>query len=400
MSLTDVALKSLGPRENSYKVFDGEGLYIEVLKTGTKVWRFKYRFGGKEKRLTLGRYPRLSLKQARLEHQAAQAVLEGGFDPAETKRRRRKEESGENTFRGAAQDWIAKQQPRWSEKYRQALEARLDRFVYPHIGEADLKEIKPRDILAFLRPIEAAGKLTTAYRVLNLCSMIFRYGVACDLCPSDPCRDLCGALASHVAKPRAALTDPGQVGRLMAQIESYPGSVSIRLAMKWAALTFCRPGEVRQAEWVEIDWEKRIWKIPAEKMKMRREHRVPLSSQCMEILETLRALHLSEKWLFPSPQRSKPISTVGILGALRLMGYEKEEMSAHGFRAMASTLLHELGWDSDVIEIQLSHADRNAVRAVYNRARYWSRRVEMMQAWADYLDRLKQAALPSVSSPV
>ena len=183
--------------------------------------------------------------------------------------------------------------------------------------------------------------MTTAYRVLGVCSLVFRYAVACGYCTSDPCRDLRGALTAHVVKPRAALTDPKKVGRLMVHIDNYQGSIVIRLAMKWSALTFCRPGEVRKAEWSEIDFEKRIWKIPAEKMKMRREHRVPLSSQCMEILDTLRALSFSQRWLFPSTQILKPISEVGVLTALRLMGYEKSDMCAHGFRAMASTLLNE-----------------------------------------------------------
>ena len=182
-------------------------------------------------------------------------------------------------------------------------------------------------------------------------------------------------------------------------IQLYAGGIVMRMALKWSALTFCRPGEVRKAEWSEIDFEKRVWKIPAEKMKMRKEHRVPLSRQCMEILDTLRALNFSQQWIFPSVRVSRPISQVGVLTALRLMGYEKDDMCAHGFRAMASTLLNEQGWDSDVIEIQLAHVDKNSVRAVYNRAQYWSKRVEMMQAWADYLDKLKQEALQSLSFP-
>lgn len=395
MPLTDVAIKNLRPQEKSYKVFDGGGLYIEVLKTGTKVWRVKYRFGGKEKRLTLGEYPLIGLKAARSLLNDAKEQLAHGVDPSDKKH---EEAASGMTFRAAGSEWITRQAPKWSDKYEETLKSRLERFVYPYIGDCDIEAILPKDILEFIRRIEREGKMTTAYRVLGVCSLVFRYAVACGYCTSDPCRDLRGALTAHVVKPRAALTDPQKVGRLMAHIDSYQGSIVIRLAMRWSALTFCRPGEVRKAEWSEMDFEKRVWKIPAEKMKMRREHRVPLSSQCMEILDTLRALNFSQKWLFPSTQISKPISEVGVLTALRLMGYEKSEMCAHGFRAMASTLLNELGWDSDIIEIQLAHMDKNTVRAVYNRAQYWNKRVEMMQAWADYLEQLKAIHLGTILS--
>lgn len=397
MPLTDVGIKNLRPQEKPYKVFDGGGLYIEVLKTGTKVWRVKYRFDGKEKRLTLGEYPLVGLKAARSLLSEAKGKLVRGIDPSYKKR---EESASAMPFRTAADEWITRQSPKWSDKYREALQSRLERFVYPHIGDRGIQAILPKDILDFIRRIEREGKMTTAYRVLSVCSLVFRYAVACGYCMSDPCRDLRGALTAHIVKPRAALTDPKEVGRLMASIDQYQGSIVIRLAMKWSALTFCRPGEVRKAEWSEIDFEKRLWKIPAEKMKMRREHRVPLSSQCMEILDTLRALNFSQSWLFPSPRGVKPISEVGVLTALRLMGYEKSQMCAHGFRAMASTLLNEMGWNSDIIEIQLAHVDRDTVRAVYNRAQYWDKRVEMMQTWADYLDRLKQEALQNLLSPV
>ena len=398
MPLTDAAIKGLRPQEKSYKVVDGNGLYIEVLKTGTKVWRFKYRFGGKEKRLTIGEYPTVSLKSARLLLIEAKQHLTRGIDPSANKKAER-EQTDVRTFASVGDEWMLRQAPKWSEHYKDALDARLRRFVYPQIGTLDIKDIQPKTVLDFVRRIEGEGKTNTAYRVLGVCSLIFRYGVTCGYCTSDPCRDLRGALTARMVKSRAALTEPKEVGRLMANIELYAGGIVMRMALKWSALTFCRPGEVRKAEWSEIDFEKRVWKIPAEKMKMRKEHRVPLSRQCMEILDTLRALNFSQQWIFPSVRVSRPISQVGVLTALRLMGYEKDDMCAHGFRAMASTLLNEQGWDSDVIEIQLAHVDKNSVRAVYNRAQYWSKRVEMMQAWADYLDKLKQEALQSLSFP-
>lgn len=393
MALTDTAIKALKPKATLYKVFDGGGLYLEVLPTGTKVWRMKYRYGGKDKRHTLGKYPALSLRDARLAMLLAKKTLETGKDiPSKTRA------IVGNTFRDVARDWIEKQIPRWSDRHAKTVTARLGLYVYPHIGGMPVSEIAPTDVLALVRKIESRKKLETASRVLGICSQVFRYGVSCGVCPSDPCRDLRGALTAHVETPRPALTNPDDVGGLMLSIEGYEGYAVTKAAMLWSAYTFCRPGEVRRAEWAEIDWEKEEWRIPAEKMKMRFEHRVPLARQCLAILDNLKAKKLSDIWIFPSPRPSRPLSENGVLSALRRMGYEKHEMTAHGFRAMASTLLNELGYRPDIIERQLAHGDTDKVRGVYNRAAYMDERRIMMQAWADYLDSLadKKRSRPAV----
>lgn len=383
MALTDTAIKALKPKATLYKVFDGSGLYLEVLPTGTKVWRMKYRYAGKDKRHTLGKYPALTLRDARLAMLLAKKTLDAGKDLPSKARA-----ALGNTFKDVAEDWYTRQKPRWSDGHAQTVTARLGLYVYPHIGGIPIGDITPTDVLALVRRIESRKKLETASRVLGICSQVFRYGVSCDVCPSDPCRDLRGALTAHVETPRPALTNPDDVGGLMLSIEGYEGYTVTKGAMLWSAYTFCRPGEVRRAEWAEIDWDKKEWRIPAEKMKMRFEHRVPLARQCLAILENLKAKKLSDVWIFPSPRPSRPLSENGVLSALRRMGYEKHEMTAHGFRAMASTLLNELGYRSDLIERQLAHGDTDKVRAVYNRAAYMDERRIMMQEWADYLDGL------------
>ena len=380
MPLTDTAIKALRPKEKPYKAFDGGGLYIEVLTTGTKVWRIKYRRDKKEQRLTLGAYPHISLREARRQLLEVKDKLAHKITPKKVTSK---------VFSVVATDWLKKQKAMLRETYFLELSSRLERLIFPGIGNAEIAEITPSQILEnVLRPLERQEKYETASKVLGICSRVFRYAVACSLVLSDPCRDLRGALTSKPVKSFAAITDPQEVGRLMSAIKAYIGYGAVRLAMLWSAYTFCRPGEVRRAEWREIIWDKQEWRIPPEKMKMRREHRVPLSTQCMSILETLRAERRSDIWLFPSPRPGKPLSENAVLSALRAMGFTKSEMTAHGFRSMASTLLNEQGYDFDVIEIQLAHVSNNTVRAAYNRAQYWEKRVKMMQEWADYLDSL------------
>lgn len=385
MPLTDTAIKALKPKDKAYKVFDGGGLYLEVLKTGVKSWRYKYRVGGREKRLTIGQYPNVSLRDARAKMLDAKTILSSGADPSLS----RGDGAEGKSFAGLAKGWIERQSSRWSAKHLETVELRLKRYIYPHIGHRSPDEIAPPEVLRLVRTIEDKGKIETASRVLGICSQVFRYGVACGICPSDPCRDLRGALSANTEKPLAALTDIKGIAGLMASIEVYHGYEVTRAALYWSAYTFCRPGEVRRAEWSEIFWDEKEWRIPPEKMKMRREHRVPLCRQCMAILHALREKKYSDVWIFPSPRPSRPLSDNGVLSAIRRMGYEKDEMTAHGFRAMASTTLNELGYRPDIIERQLAHGDVDKVRAVYNRASYMEERRAMMQEWADYLDRLR-----------
>lgn len=382
MPLTDTSIKGLKAKPAPYKVFDGGGLYIEVLPSGSKVWRVKKKLEGKDKRITLGHYPSITLKEARDKLRDLEGRIAGGVNVTRMK------ESVEvaKDFRAVAQEWIERKSPVWSHGHKDTVAYRLDRFVIPHIGVMDIDTITPVDILKLIRPIESKGKNHTAHRVLGICSQVFRYGVAIGKCSSDPCRDLSDALTCYAEKPRSALTTKEGAGKIMADIRLYKSTV-MRYLLLWSAYTFCRPGEVRQAEWSEIDFEEAEWRIPAEKMKMRFEHRVPLCRQCLAILERLREAKISERWLFPSVKdRRQPISEAGALSAIRKMGYSKEEMTPHGFRAMASTLLNEMGFEPDVIERQLAHGDTDKVRAVYNRSAYMDRRKTMMQRWADCLD--------------
>ena len=386
MPLTDIKIKSLKPKEKPYKVFDGGGLYIYVSCAGSKTFRIKYTFNKKENIYTVGEYPQVSLRDARFRLLEIKELILQGIDPAVEKKKiiPHKEE---NTFRAVSVEWIEKQNSRWSEGHRRMIEYRLQHYLYNFIGEIPVNEITAPQVLYVLRKLESMGKTDICRRLLNICSQVFRYGVACGLCESDPCRDLRGALAYHKSTPRAAITDPKEAGQLMRNIMAYPAG-TVQQAMLWSAYTFCRPIEVRQAEWDEIDYERRLWIIPAEKMKMRREYRVPLSDQCMQILENQQGF--DRKWIFPSVRKGKCLSEAGVLSAIRSMGYQKDQMCAHGFRAMASTLLNELGYRPDIIEISLAHGDENKVRAVYNRAQYMEERRKMMQEWADYLDGLAE----------
>lgn len=383
MALNDIKIKNLKPESKAYKIFDGNGLYLYVTPTGSKKWRIKYRFERKENIYSVGEYPQVSLREARAKVLEIKDMLAQGINPAEENKKNTPTAGG--TFKEIALEWLEKQTAKWSIDHKQTIAYRLEHYIYGQIGSMDVKEITAPQVLAILRKFEEQGKTDITKRLLNIISQVFRYGVACGHCESDPCRDLKGALAFHKSTPRAAITEPKEVGQLMRNIMAYPAG-TVQQALLWSAYTFCRPKEVRQAEWQEIDFERGLWIIPAEKMKMRREHRVPLSRQCLEILE--RQKGFNEKWIFPSVRKGKCLSEAGVLSAIRSMGYEKDKMCAHGFRAMASTLLNELGYRPDIIEISLAHGEENKVRAVYNRAEYMEERRKMMSEWADYLDSL------------
>lgn len=385
MPLTDIKIKSLKPKDKPYKVFDGNGLYVYVTPVGGKKWRIKYYYNGKDSIYTIGDYPAVSLRDARFRLLEIKEMISQGINPALEKKKYTPAVGG--TFMEVALEWLEKQNNKWNEKHRNTILYRLEHYIFGQIGSFQLSEITAPQVLFILRKLEEQGKNDITRRLLSIVSQVFRYGVACGVCQSDPCRDLRGALAYHKSTPRAALTDTKEVGQLMRNIKAYPAG-TVQQAMLWSAYTFCRPIEVRQAEWCEIDFERRLWIIPAEKMKMRREHRVPLSVQCFEILENQRGF--DKKWIFPSVRKGKCLSEAGVLSAIRSMGYGKDKMCAHGFRAMASTLLNELGYRPDIIESSLAHGDENKVRAVYNRAEYMEERRKMMQEWADYLDSLAE----------
>ena len=389
MPLTDTALRAVKATEKTQKLFDGNGLFLFVSPSGTKSWRLKYRFQGKEKLLTLGTYPQTSLKEARERTADARKQLDGGIDPGETKKEEK--QAAACTLEQVAREWYEKQLPAWSKRHSEDVMERLEKNIFPFLGDRPIAEVTAPELLSVLRRIEARGAIETAHRVRGICSLFFRYAVATSRAERDPAADLKGAITNRIPKPRAAITTPDEVGALMRAIDGFAGTYTVKCALQMCALTFCRPGEVRTAEWTEFDFKENLWRIPGSKMKMRMDHLVPLSRQALEILEELRKLTGSGKYLFPSIRTiDRPISDMTLVAGLRRMGFEKDEMSAHGFRAMASTLLNEQGYSADVIEKQLAHSPSNKIRGIYNRAEYLTERRKMMQAWADYLADLKK----------
>jgi len=379
----------LEPKPKQKKLSDEKGLFLLINKSG-KYWRYNYRFLRKQKTLALGTYPETSLKKARKKHREARELLEKGIDPGHHRKiiKNEKYESAQNSFGKLSAEWISKQN--WTDKHKNTVQSRLDRDILPWLKNRPVNEITAREALVICRRVEDRGAVESAHRVKTIISQVMRYCVARGLVENDPCRDLKGALSSVSPKHMATITDPQEVGALMRAIEDYKGTAVTRAALKLAALTFVRPGELRHAEWSEIDLVKKEWKIPAEKMKMRRPHIVPLSKQAIEILKELQPKTGTGRYVFPSPRtNARPMSENAVLSALRRMGYAKSEMSGHGFRSMASTRLHETHWDTEFVEMQLAHKDPNEVRAAYNHARYMPERRAMMQAWADNLDILK-----------
>ena len=394
MKLTDTKIRTAKPRERPYKLFDGGGLYLMVAaqKDGTpsRYWRLKYRIGGKEKVLAIGTYPDINLREAREAAADARKLLVRGADPSEKKRSSKIVQA--DTFQAVAEEWLGLQAKKLAPVTLEKGRWMLETFIYPRLGDKLINEIKAPELLAALKAIEAKGRHETATRTKQRVGQVMRYAIATGRAERDITADLRGALAPVPTKNRAAITDPARVGELLRAIDGYQGEPATAAALNLAPLTFVRPGELRGAEWREFDLKGAEWRIPGERMKMGDAHIVPLSSQAVEILTGLQALTGSGRYLFPSLRsRERPMSENTLNAALRRLGYTTDEMTAHGFRAMASTLLNEQGFAPDVIELQLAHAERNKVRAAYNRAQRLPERRKMMQAWADYLDGLKAA---------
>jgi integrase len=389
MPLTDNTIRSAKPQQKPVRLFDGGGLYLEVAPAGGKWWRFKYRVEGKEKRISLGTYPETTLKTARDKRDAARKLLAQGIDPSAERKATKTAEA--ETFEAIYREWLAKFSPRWTESHKENIVRHVEKNALPWLGARPIAELKAADLLAVLRRIEERGALESAHRTKQALGQIFRYAVASGRAERDPTADLRGALPPPGKNSFAAITDPKEVSALLRAIDAYQGSFVVRCALRLAPLLFVRPGELRQAEWTEFDFEREEWRIPASKMKMSETHVVPLARQSIVVLEELRPLTGGGSYVFPSERsRERPMSDGTILAALRRMGYGKDAMTAHGFRAMASTLLNEQGWNRDAIERQLAHTERNKVRAAYHRAAYLPERRKMMQAWADYLDTLRK----------
>lgn len=393
MPLTDTEIKKVKPGEKPQRLFDGGGLYLEVSPSGGKWWRLKYRVAGKEKRISLGVYPDVTLKAAREARDAARKQLASGIDPGEQRRAQKaaQETAAADSFEVIAREWFAKHAPTWVDGHSQKILRRFERDVFPWIGSRPIAQVTAPELLRVLRRIESRGALETAHRAQQNCGQVFRYAVATGRAEGDPTASLRGALPPTREKHHASIIDPKEIGELLRALHAYHGSFVTMCALKLAPLVFVRPGELRRAEWAEIDFDNAEWRIPAHKMKSRAVHIVPLSLQAITILRELHPLTGSGQYVFPGARsRRRPMSENAVLAALRRMGYGTEQMTGHGFRSMASTLLNEQGWHRDAIERQLAHGERDPVRAAYNYAEHLPERRKMMQAWADYLDALRE----------
>ncbi len=393
MALTNVKIKNAKAKEKAYKLYDGLGLFVLVQPSGSKLWNFKYQFLNKEKKLSFGAYPNVSLKEARQLRDEARRTIDGGVDPAREKKKKLAAArlGQENTFKAIGDEYL----DRMALDGRASVTIKKSRWLLSlmerDIGSLPVHDITPAELLSALRKVEAKGHYETARRMRSLAGRIFRYAVATSRAASDPSSLLRGVLITPKVQHHAAILDSKEFGGLLRAIDGFTGSPLTKLALQLTPHVFVRPGELRRAEWSEIDIENALWTIPAEKMKMRSPHLVPLSEQSLAILEVTKVVSSQQRYVFSSLYPgNRPMSENTINAALRRMGYSGQEMTAHGFRSTASTFLNESGkWSSDAIERALAHQDSNSVRGAYNRGQHWDERVEMAQWWSDYLDELK-----------
>jgi integrase len=391
MALTDIQVRSAKPRDKAFRLADERGMYLEIATNGSKYWRLKYRLLGKEKLMALGVYPEVSLKEAREKRDNARKLIAESEDPIAHKKAKKTAAIVEATsmFEIVAREWFLKYSPSWVANHASKIINRLEADIFPWLGKRDIKSITAPELLEALRRVENRGAVETAHRILQNCGQIFRYAIATGRAERDVSADLKGAIPPTKQKHHPSIVEPKAVASLINVINGYEGTFVTKCALQLAPLLFVRPGELRHAEWSEFNFETFEWRIPAEKMKMRTLHIVPLSSQTLKILNDIKPLTGGGKYLFPGARsRERPMSENTINGALRRLGYSSEEMTGHGFRSMASTLLNEQGWHRDAIERQLAHGERDQVRAAYNYAEHLPERRKMMQAWADYLDVL------------
>jgi len=387
MALTELSIKRAKPGDKPFQLPDQGGLYLEVKPNGSKLWRFRYRFQGQERRLSLGEYPYITLKEARERHYEMKRQIARGQDPKLV--RDSQSVASTHTLATVAKEWLEVSRDKWVPNHRKTIEQRLEKNILPWLGSRQLDTITPSEILDVLRRIEARGAYETAHRCLNVCSQIFRYGMITERCDRDPCQSLSKALTPAQEKHMAAVTDPQEVGRILKMIDSYqPGSI-VGAALRLHPLLFCRPGELRQMQWSEVDFDAAEWRFILSKTKQ--PHITPLSRQALFILKDLYPLTGSGRYVFPSARMStRPMSNMACLVALRAMGITQEEMTNHGWRATARTILDEtLGFPPHLIEQQLGHSVRDPLGRAYNRTTHLEARREMMQKWADFLESLK-----------
>ncbi len=394
LALTDTAVRNAKPGKKPLKLFDERGLFLLVTPAGGKWWRFRYRFDGKEKLLSMGVYPDVGLKAARDRRDDARKLLADGIDPGDNRKAVKAAKAGQaaNSFEVLAREWFERHKQTWAENHSEKIIQRFERDVFPWIGKRPIADITAPDLLAVVRRIEGRGVLETAHRVLSNCGQVFRYAIATGRAVIDPSRDLQGALTPVKGRHFAALTEPAKVGELLRTLDGYKGSYVVACALRLMPLVFVRPGELRKAQWADIDLDTTEWRYTVTKTQTL--HIVPLSTQAVAILRELHPLTGSGPFVFPSARSSKrPMSDNAILAAMRRMGITKDEMSGHGFRATARTILDEvLEVRPDLIEHQLAHAVKDPNGRAYNRTAHLPARREMMQQWADYLDELKTGA--------
>ena len=397
MKLSDASVRTARANGKVQKLSDGGGLYLHVTEKGSKLWRMAYRFEGKQKLLSFGAYPAVSLKDARQRRDAARELLAKGIDPGEEKKQAREaklaqEREERDTFEHVAREWFAKHGPTLSEKHAQKLQRYLENILFPALGAKPVTQLEPADFLRVVEPSERLGHNETAHKLMRLCGQVTRYARITGRVKYDVAAGLTEALTPVKRTHFAAVILPDDIGQLLRDIDAYVGYTSVVYCLKILPHVFTRPSELRLAHWNEFDFKKATWVIPASRMKMRREHVGPLSRQVLALLNELYAFTGNGDLVFPSARaRVAPISDAAPLAALRRMGYGKDTMTLHGFRAMASTRLNELGFRSDVIEAQLAHKEPDTVRLAYNRAEYMEERRQLMQRWSDYLDELRSA---------
>lgn len=394
--LTANAVKHAKPKEKNYKLSDRDGLYLLVKTTGIRYWRMNYRFGGQQRTLSFGRWPEILLGDAREMLLEARRQLAKGLDPLEQAKLEKfaKSIAATNNFQAVAEEWLEKIEKEGLAAITLKKARWLLAQTYPALGKRPISEIKAHELLLILKKIEASKRYDTANRIRSTCSQVFRYAIATARAERDICSDLRGALVTPRTNHRAAITTPTEAGGLLRAVEDYDGNNLTRIALCLLPHLFVRPGELRWAEWSEFDFDKAVWTIPDHKMKMRRPHAVPLSRQALAIIRDIEHNASYSAFLFPSLRAlDRPMSDNTINAALRRLGFSKDQMTGHGFRAMAATLLNEMGiWNPDAIERQLAHADGNSIRRAYARGQYWEERVRMMQHWSDYIDQLRDGA--------
>lgn len=392
--LTDTAIRNAKPTDKPYKVADSQGLYLLVNPRGSKLWRIKYRMNGFERKLSLGGYPEITLAEARAARDTARKQLAHAVDPNAAKRQARIEASlrAGNSFAAIAEELIEKKQKEGLTEATLEKQRWLLKLLGTEFGRRPVAEIVPQELLHELKKHERRGRLETAKQLRAFASRVFRFAAATARAERDPAQLLLGALITPTVKHFPAIIDPTEFGALLRAIEDYQGDPSVMYALKLTPHVFQRPGELRQMEWAEIDFDKAVWTIPEGKMKMRQSHAVPLSPQALALLTEMRTLSGSGRFVFPSVRtRARAISNNTVNAALRRMGYSKDQMTAHGFRTSASSLLNESGkWNPDAIERALAHMLPGAVRRIYNQSAYWGERVEMAQWWSDYLGELRK----------